>query len=123
MTRAALLALACTWAGCKLQPAVPDRPATVPAEAVWRGGAEGGAWIHCEPALRCTVWQEDGSVAQRGRFVRGGGGTGAALPEGWSGDAILLEGGGQLLPDGWHEFPPDLRVRYEHGEPVEKKAR
>ncbi len=112
-SRWALVMLLC--AGCKPVPAVPERPASVAPAAVWAGGADGGAWIACDPALRCTVWHEDGALAQRGSFVGQ-----AGRPIAWTGHSLLLFGGGELLPDGWHDFG-DVRVRYRAGEELEKR--
>jgi len=61
----------------------PERPASVPKEAVWTSGADGGVWIDCgmstkEPltTFRCSVfhangapWIRDGSFALAERFI------------------------------------------------------
>jgi hypothetical protein len=56
----------------------PARPATVPKEAVWAGGADGGARILCNriskepwgPVFQCTIYDNyAGSVLARGLYV------------------------------------------------------
>jgi hypothetical protein len=53
----------------------PARPATVPQQAVWAGGADGGSWILCDriskepwgPVFQCTIYDDySGSVVARG---------------------------------------------------------
>jgi hypothetical protein len=52
----------------------PERPAGVPAEAVWAGGLDGGSFVLCDadsgaPANNCAVYNEDtGQVMDRGSF-------------------------------------------------------
>lgn len=72
------LALALSVAACSRRVTPPPpRPVGVPADAVWAGGLEGGAFIRCvaagrEPttAFDCVVFHERaGDVIVRGRFV------------------------------------------------------
>jgi hypothetical protein len=61
--------------GCGSKVEAPQRHASIPAEAVWAGGPDGGSWILCEPltnnsANRCTVYHEHtGEVVKTGLFV------------------------------------------------------
>lgn len=54
----------------------PARPASVPATAVWAGGADGGAWLDCVALertpnrYRCTAYEDHaGSVWAEGEYV------------------------------------------------------
>ncbi len=56
----------------------PARPEIVPKEAVWAGGADGGAWILCDriskepwgPVFQCMIYDDyAGSVLARGLYV------------------------------------------------------
>lgn len=54
----------------------PPRPASVPTEAVWAGGADGGAWISCTQKtpdsvyFACRIYHDpDGSIWAQGTFV------------------------------------------------------
>jgi hypothetical protein len=55
----------------------PPRPVGVPVDAVWAGGADGGAFIRCVAVgqerantFECVVFGDrDGEVVGRGRFV------------------------------------------------------
>jgi hypothetical protein len=70
---AALLASAFLSCGpAKLEPA--KRPATVPGDAVWAGGADGGAYVKCSldaarDVDRCSVWNDNtGDTAGPGDY-------------------------------------------------------
>jgi hypothetical protein len=90
----------------------PPRPATVPADAVWAGGPDGGAFISClavgrEPAntFECVVFGDrDGEVLGRGRFVTRPTFQ-VSLAElrrsytAFDGSSILLANGAALAPD------------------------
>ncbi len=63
-------------AACDGSAGPPPRPAGVPAAAVWAGGVDGGAWIHCQQspqgpdAFACTVYNEnDPTFTTRGTYV------------------------------------------------------
>jgi len=90
----------------------PPRPASVPADAVWAGGEDGGAFISClavgrEPTnmFECVVFQEqDGDVVARGRFATRPTFS-VSLGElrrsyaAFDGASILLANGATLAPD------------------------
>jgi hypothetical protein len=51
----------------------PARPTGVPAEAVWSGGPDGGAWFQCaalnDDEFNCTVFADTtGDVVERGHY-------------------------------------------------------
>jgi hypothetical protein len=58
---------------CTYQYEPPKRPGSVPAEAVWAGGADGGAWILCKEDRSknlCSIYNESsGDLWVRGYFV------------------------------------------------------
>lgn len=84
----------------------PQRPTGVPPDAVWAGGAEGGAWIRCvaEGARnRCSVYNDfTGQLETEGLFVIRG--TQAGVPRnelgynGFDGTSIYLLNGKVLVP-------------------------
>lgn len=89
---------------CHGEVQAPERPATVPPDAVWVGGAEAGAFLRIRPA-GATEWQVElfndatGAPLESGRFLL----KGAPLDEvkaqdatGWDGKKILLRNGGWL---------------------------
>jgi hypothetical protein len=102
---------------------VPPRLPTVPSDATWAGGKDGGAWIRCEVDLEqaanwCTVWSDQtGEVSARTLFVlRGTGGFAQAEDlhySGFNGIYIGLKDGRMLEPlrfhnvkrDPWEETP------------------
>ena len=69
-----LIAATAVLFGCGHQHIPPDRPAGVPAEAVWAGGLDGGSFIRCEidPARnvdKCTVYNDySGQIMEQGDF-------------------------------------------------------
>lgn len=67
------LLMACLLAACDSGINPPERLPSIPVEAVWVGGADGGAWIRCKEdgVLNfCTVYNEHtGEVWADGRFV------------------------------------------------------
>lgn len=77
---AVVLLVACT---SEVEP--PERLATIPPEAVWVGGADGGAWILCrEDGGRnfCTIYNDNsGEVWVRGYFVLEGSARGVSKQE------------------------------------------
>jgi hypothetical protein len=96
-----------TVLACRPAPVTaPARPPTVPADAVWAGGPDGGAWIRCEkrPAdYLCAVYDDSiGAQWARGRFVLQGGpstGPGGSLEfSGFDGESIHLLDGRTLRP-------------------------
>lgn len=67
-----LLCIAIIVAGCSASHS-PKRPPTVPLEASWIGGVDGGVWVSCDRAtaniLKCRVFSEDGGgVLQAGEY-------------------------------------------------------
>lgn len=78
MNRLALLLVLLSFLleGCgKVSP--PERPAGVPAKAVWAGGVDGGAFIVCEVDLardvnHCKTWNDHtGDVWESGEYRLG----------------------------------------------------
>ena len=121
----------------------PERPTDVPRTAVWAGGADGGAWIRCDPIAKepyteyeCTMYHESGGVWASGRFItseRGEHGyefpAAVVVPqppkryESYDGRRIYVRDGRLLVPHGWVEYPfgdgHGKRERYQLGEVVE----
>jgi hypothetical protein len=70
---AVLIILSAILLGC-YRKFPPERPASVPSEAVWAGGLDGGSFISCEiDAARnvniCTVYDDSaGEVMEHGDF-------------------------------------------------------
>lgn len=68
---AALLGAGCRDVG--LPP--PERPKTVPANAVWAGGPDGGNWFNCKKIAKkwhyeCSVYADfDGQLVDGGEYV------------------------------------------------------
>lgn len=57
--------------GCGVNP--PPRPSNVPAEAIWAGGSDGGAWIQCSPLsgkweFHCIVYRDEGELWAKGTY-------------------------------------------------------
>jgi hypothetical protein len=85
-----------------------ERPSSVPAEAVWAGGADGGSWIGCTLAeakgtYRCSIYSEKGTLLKEGFFALSG--EAAAYVEdpknsinAYDGKHILLSGRMKLAP-------------------------
>lgn len=88
---------------CK-HPRQPPLPSGLPRDAVWVGGEDGGAFVLCRDVskteVRCTTWNESGSVWMKGRFrVVGTRPTNLGLPtayDGVDGEHIFLANGGRL---------------------------
>jgi hypothetical protein len=84
----------------KVEP--PARPASVPAEAVWAGGADGGSWILCSVDAennvnRCTIYNDNsGEIELQGDFTLRGESRAARVEElsyvGFDGSVIGLAG-------------------------------
>jgi hypothetical protein len=75
-TRLSISALIVAFAGCdrsaSLEP--KKRPPGVPSEAVWAGGADGGAYVHCaidrqNNVDKCTVWNDFTGESVSGDYV------------------------------------------------------
>ena len=85
----------------------PERPASVPASAVWAGGLDGGSWIDCKPAAGrrydCAVYYEGtGEVWDEGVFEFASGQRGGTPPDSlryshFNGVTILLSDGAGSL--------------------------
>jgi hypothetical protein len=101
-----LVAFAVLLLGCDSHVEAPPRLSSIPSEAVWVGGVDGGAWIWCEEANAlnfCTVYNEStGEVWRRGHFVVEGSDQGAATQElhydYFDGEHIGLADGRVLVP-------------------------
>lgn len=97
----------------------PERPASVSKEAVWAGGADGGAWVDCgmstkEPltTFRCSIfhengdpWIDDGSFAlvepTSGGYDFIEGPFHDVHPIGFDGNIIDVRGSRVLIPEEW----------------------
>jgi hypothetical protein len=90
---------------CRSASGPPRRATGVPAAAVWAGGADGGAWILCQPggvSNDCEVYDEDGSLMLRGQFIVAGAHRAASRAElrytACDGERIFLANGSVLEP-------------------------
>lgn len=110
-----LLAAVLAWS-CSAQ---PSRPPSVPDQAVWAGGADGGAWVDCgmstkEPltTFQCSVFRKRGDIWIDGRSfalvdqVPGGyelleGPFHRIHPISFDGDVIDVRGSRLLIPEEW----------------------
>jgi hypothetical protein len=91
--------------GCYTEPSPPQRPKTVPADAVWAGGPDGGRFIRCDilaEANDCVVHNDStGDVEMSGKFVLSDTRKPATREElrydgSPDGERIFLKGGGYL---------------------------
>jgi hypothetical protein len=103
----------------------PPRPSSVPEEAVWAGGPDGGDWILCQEvptrgSFRCEVFGEvTGRSVARGVFVLT---TGPVAASFYDGVRIYLKDGRTLEPDGWVEYPAARkRQKYARGKEVSEE--
>lgn len=94
--------------GCTSEAVDPPRPATLPREAFWIGGADGGAFVRLAKAKTAgeyagAVYREDGSVWYEGRFVLEPPNAASVEPgeqadfTGWDGTQLLLSEGRALV--------------------------
>ncbi len=64
-----LLAFAVLGCGAPVSGADPERPSSVPMDAVWRGGMDGGHWIACSltspTRLECDTYRQTGPLYSR----------------------------------------------------------
>jgi hypothetical protein len=118
------------------QPYCPTRPPSVPSEAVWAGGPDGGAWIVCkwrtkEPLLEydCQVFSETGSLWSNGTYLMAtehgipltGLGKGGSISsfQFYDGRIISISSRRSLIPEGWVTYPTGSEhgeiIRYEKG--------
>lgn len=130
-------------------PGTPERPASVPASAVWAGTVEGGTWVDCKPEgaeryrYRCrSFFGSNGAMIADGAYVlrrriwnAAGMRSELATPpreslskiERFDGRTIWLTGELVLVPDGTILYPsgPDgpQRQEYRLGEEVPAVAR
>lgn len=128
-----ILILASLVIGCADE---PTRPAGLPADALWAGGADGGSWISCgqttkEPyaAFNCQCFLESGMLVSEGHFVHAEKtadsfkAVGAPFPrivsEWYNGEVIKLKDGRYLVPHGVVDHPfgngHGKRQEYEMG--------
>ena len=142
-----LLGVLALTAACHQGP--PARPAAVPADAIWLGGAKGGAWIRCEELTKepqtgysCTTYHEtSGDVWTQGEYrlatwlwdnaahaprfePRVDSSASKPRYESFDGHIVYLHGYAVLVPHGWIDFPSSSdhgkRVKYDWGKPVEE---
>lgn len=115
-------------AACDHESSARSRPSTVPATAVWAGGADGGAWITCMPLdrkpyrYRCFTYNDQsGSIWAEGEYVlrsaqwnektKGASFSPVAdVPTqlkytSFDGEIIRLAHPLVLVPDGWIKYP------------------
>ncbi|MFN7925618.1 MAG: hypothetical protein U0Q16_36295 [Bryobacteraceae bacterium] len=107
MSKIVLLLALCLACVRQAPPPDPQRPAVVPANARWLGGADGGAWIALEDdgggRFRAAIFHEDGQAWYRGSLVltiEGNADSAAELlqaMDSWSGSEIVLRGGRKLV--------------------------
>ncbi len=73
LTEALVLVLLALSVACKENYEPKERPANLPAEAVWAGGPDGGCYILCKPpengSNACTVYFVNGQVWMKGNYV------------------------------------------------------
>jgi len=101
-----LLFLTVLLAACS-SPEPPPRLPSIPSEAVWVGGVDGGVWIWCKEARDlnfCTVYNEhSGEEWKHGGFVVEGTHEGVSSRElqydYFDGERIGLQDGRVLEPD------------------------
>jgi hypothetical protein len=93
-------------AACNTPVVPPARHANVPPDAVWSGGADGGAWIACKGPVGteydCTVFDDfTGDLRAAARFTYVGLGSPPAAQSldfsGFDGDTIHLKHGRALV--------------------------
>ena len=103
LTIVAAFVICLLYAGCYRQ-YPPERPKSVPAEAVWAGGIDGGGWVVCSTSSseynECTIFDEGGGSQGPGRYVLKSSGRAARSDElkytYLTGKAIGLQGGLEL---------------------------
>lgn len=94
--------------GCAVESDAPPRPANLPKEAFWLGGADGGAFVRLARAEAAdgyvgAVYREDGSIWYEGRFVLDPPNAAPVDPDdhadftGWDGTQLLLREGRALV--------------------------
>lgn len=104
-----ILVCALTAFACARPAEEPERPAGVPADAVWVAGADGGVFIRLEPSGRAeaasytgAVYHPHGEVWFEGTF-RGMSTAGGPIERdqiaGWDGERILLRDGRSLVAE------------------------
>ena len=110
----AFLPVVLLLAACTVEPAEPERPAAVPAEAAWVGGADGGVFVELETGgsgdrFTGTIYYETtGEVWYRGAFRLDPAGSGAVPLDdptqwnAWDGESLYLMDGRRLVA----ESPP-----------------
>lgn len=80
-----LVLVAALLVACTSEVEPPKRGAAIPPEAVWVGGADGGAWILCREdgdQNSCTIYHDNtGEVWVRGNFVLQGSTRGVSTQE------------------------------------------
>jgi hypothetical protein len=67
-----VLVISCLQLGCYRE-YPPQKPLTVPAEAVWAGGWDGGGWVVCTTSTleynECSIFNEAGQTQGSRRYV------------------------------------------------------
>ena len=133
---------------CKGSLTPPPRPHSVPLDAVWAGGAEGGSWIQCvlakpqDAVYQCKVWEDyEGSVNAQGSFILrkyqweknlGKASYQKINPpqtlrfDFYDGFGIYLKDSQVLLPHGWVEYPfgdqHGKRQQFDVGEEIGREV-
>jgi hypothetical protein len=143
-----LLCVLALTAACHQGP--PARPAAVPADAIWIGGAKGGAWIRCGDLMKepqtgysCTTYHESGDVWTNGEYLlatwlwdrdahaprfepRVDPFASRPSYESFDGHIVYLHGNAVLVPHGWIDLPASKdhgkRVKYDRGKEVEESS-
>ncbi len=102
-----ILLLAGFAAGCMTKVEIPLRPKTVPNEAYWAGGVDGGNWFLISSAgqnrYNVKIWNDfTGDLEGKGIFelkkddrIDASGSTAASF---WDGNSIYLENKSRLIP-------------------------
>lgn len=134
----------CMFFLCMFGCSEPEHPApevgpAMPANTVWAGGVDGGAFISCTPIrqdrYRCKTYHENGMQWSEGEYVirrskrneveKKSDDSAAEAPAtleftGYDGEVIHLTRDLVLLPDGWILFPFEVGGKkqfFRAGEP------
>lgn len=59
-----------------MKPEAPERAASIPKEAIWKGGVDGGYWFlfksYKKESVDVVIYYEDGDIAEKGTFKKVG---------------------------------------------------
>lgn len=113
----------CRWLLPETKVAAPARPCSVPLDARWAGGPDGGAWLRCLGYVdgthqTCQVWRDSGSPVAYGTYANPERIDWRDFDYAWS-DRIGFSDGRLVPADGW-VIEPDCRCKskYRAGEDV-----